>query len=146
VDGVEKLLKSKYTYMYTIQKTLFTALMCSLLIIGCTPSLTQEKGIATATSTQISILDKVIKKVIRVGTTGDFSPFSYQSDGVTTYQGIDIELAKDLAESLDVEVQFIKTTWSTLLSDLAADKFDIGMSGITIKLLRQREALFSISY
>ncbi len=128
-----------------ITKTFLTTLICSLLIIGCTPSLIQEKGVSVAPISQISVLDKVIKKgIIRVGTTGDFSPFSYQSEGIDGYQGIDIELAKDLAESLDVEVQFVQTTWSNLLSDLAADKFDIGMSGITIKLLRQREALFSI--
>ena len=127
------------------RKALLITLICSLFIIGCTPTLIQEKGIATAPTVQISALDKILQKgIIRVGTTGDFSPFSYQSDGTTTYQGIDIELAKDLAESLDVEVQFVKTTWSNLLSDLATDKFDIGMSGITIKLLRQREALFSI--
>jgi len=130
---------------HTIQKTLLTMLICSLLIIGCTPTLVQDKGITLAPVSQVSVLDKVIKKgIIRVGTTGDFSPFSYQLEGTDGYQGIDVELAKDLAESLDVEVQFIKTTWSTLLSDLAADKFDIGMSGITIKLLRQRQALFSI--
>jgi len=131
--------------MHTIQRTFLITLICSILIISCTPSLVQDKGIALAPTQQVSVLDKVIKKgIIRVGTTGDFSPFSYQSGGTDGYQGIDIELAKDLAESLDAEVQFIKTTWSTLLSDLAADKFDIGMSGITIKLLRQRQALFSI--
>jgi len=131
--------------MHTIQNTLLTLLIFSLLFIGCTPSLIQEKGIALTPTPQVSVLDKVIEKgIIRVGTTGDFSPFSYQSNGADTYQGIDIELAKDLAESLDVEVQFIKTTWPTLLSDLATDKFDIGMSGITIKLVRQRQALFSI--
>ncbi len=131
--------------MHTIQKTFLTTLICSLFIIGCTPTLIQQKSIATATTVQVSSLDKILQKgIIRVGTTGDFSPFSYQSDETISYQGIDIELAKDLAESLDVEVQFVQTTWSNLLSDLAADKFDIGMSGITIKLGRQREALFSI--
>ncbi len=130
---------------HTVQKTFLTLLISSLFIIGCTPSLIQDKGIVLTSTPQVSVLDKVIEKgIIRVGTTGDFSPFSYQTDGVTTYQGIDIELAKNLAKSLNVEVQFVKTTWSTLMSDLAANKFDIGMSGITIKLLRQREALFSI--
>ena len=126
-------------------KRVFGILIISILITACTPSLIQDKGIVLASASQVSVLDKVIEKgIIRIGTTGDFSPFSYQSEGIDGYQGIDIELAKDLAESLDVEVQFVQTTWSTLLSDLAKDKFDIGMSGITIKLLRQREALFSI--
>lgn len=130
---------------HIMQKTLFITLIISLFIIGCTPSLVQDKGIVLAPTSQVSVLDKVVEKgIIRVGTTGDFLPFSYQSEGKDSYQGIDIELAKDLAKSLDAEVQFVKTTWSNLLSDLAADKFDIGMSGITIKLLRQREVLFSI--
>ena len=83
--------------------------------------------------------------VLKVGTTGDFLPFSYQrSSESKTYYGLDIELAKDLAESLGVAVQFVRTTWPSLLSDLRSNAFDIAMSGITITLERQKEALFSI--
>ena len=72
-------------------------------------------------------------------------PFSYQQDeNNPTFEGVDIQMAIDLGKSLDCEVKFIKTTWSNLLSDLEAGKFDIGMSGITIKLKRQQKTLFSI--
>ncbi|MDG1995603.1 MAG: transporter substrate-binding domain-containing protein, partial [Emcibacteraceae bacterium] len=44
---------------------------------------------------------------------------------------------------LNVEVEFVHTTWGTLMDDLLADKFDVGMSGISINLARQRLAMFS---
>jgi len=81
---------------------------------------------------------------LRVGTTGDYEPFSLKSGGI--YRGIDIDLARDLARSLEVEVTFISTTWPTIMSDLQRGTFDIGMSGISRTLKRQRHAFFSIPY
>lgn len=92
-----------------------------------------------------STLDQIIEKgILRVGTTGDFMPFSYQSDPQSSeYFGIDIELAKDLAKSLGVKLKLVKTSWPKLMSDLQSNKFDLCMSGVTIKLDRQSKALFS---
>ena len=92
-----------------------------------------------------SSLDTILEgKIIRVGTTGDYMPFSYKEDGTTDqYSGIDIELAKNLANTLNVELEFVSTSWPTLMEDLLADKFDIGMSGISITLDRQKLAMFS---
>ena len=118
--------------------------ICSLSLISCAPALqVQEKNVRSSTHSR---LDDIINNgVLRIGTTGDFKPFSYQLDTESNvFYGVDIELAKDLARSLGVKVQFVKTSWPTLLADLKADKFDLGMSGITIKLARQQQALFSI--
>ena len=119
----------------------------NILLIGCTASLPlQETTLTTNARITNSILDDIIKKgVLKVGTTGDFKPFSYQMDvNSNVFYGVDIELAKDLAASLGTKVEFVKTSWPTLLTDLQAGKFDVGMSGITIKLARQQQALFSI--
>ena len=89
---------------------------------------------------------------LRVGTTGDYKPFSFlhpeSSDNTQSNQftGIDIELAKDLAASLDAELILVQTSWPTLMQDLADGKFDIGMSGISRNLNRQRTSFFSIPY
>jgi cyclohexadienyl dehydratase len=82
--------------------------------------------------------------VLRVGTTGDYAPFSYYVSEIPT--GIDIDLAKELARSLGVKLQFIKTSWPTLMTDLEADKYDIGMSGISWNVQRNSAAFFSIAY
>lgn len=92
---------------------------------------------------QRSLIDNILEEnTIRVGTTGDYIPFSYVENGDLI--GIDIELAKDLANSLGVDLVLVNTTWPTLMDDLHQDKFDISMSGISINLERQKTALFSI--
>jgi cyclohexadienyl dehydratase len=89
---------------------------------------------------------------LRVGTTGDYKPFSFISTSspnetqTEQFAGIDIELAKDLAASLDAELILVQTSWPTLMQDLAAGKFDIGMSGISRNLNRQRTSFFTIPY
>jgi cyclohexadienyl dehydratase len=114
---------------------------------GCNPSIKNLKNNTASVAWQTnSILDKVKSNgIIRVGTTGDFMPFSYQlNPSENTYHGVDIELAKDLAKSLGVKVEFVKTSWPTMMQDLQEGKFDLCMSGVTIKLVRQEKALFSI--
>jgi cyclohexadienyl dehydratase len=79
-------------------------------------------------------LDAIIGAgVLRVGLTEDYRPFSFPaaSDKV---EGIDVDMAMSLAQSLGVKLDIVKTSWSTLKSDLEANSFDIAMGGITITL------------
>ncbi len=81
---------------------------------------------------------------LRVGTTGDYAPFSYLKD--RAFLGIDVDMAQDLAQSLDVEVVFTQTSWPMLMEDLVAGKYDIAMSGVSRSLARQRKGYFSHNY
>jgi cyclohexadienyl dehydratase len=80
--------------------------------------------------------------VLRVGLTEDYRPFSF-ADASGKVEGIDVDMAKSLAQSLSVRLDVVKTSWPTLKSDLEANSFDIAMGGITITLDRQRTGLFS---
>ncbi|HLI14116.1 MAG TPA: transporter substrate-binding domain-containing protein [Alphaproteobacteria bacterium] len=92
-------------------------------------------------------LDAILaRKVLRIGTTGDYRPFSYLNPDTKAFEGIDIDMAKSLAKALEVEAQFVQTTWSNLMPDLLADKYDIAMGGVSISLERQKQALFTIPY
>jgi cyclohexadienyl dehydratase len=83
-------------------------------------------------------------RVLRVGTTGDYAPFSEEHDGAL--QGLDIELAEALAKSWGVSVVFVRTSWPTLLDDLAKRRFDLAGSGISVTDERRRQADFSVPY
>jgi len=83
---------------------------------------------------------------LRIGTTGDYAPFSHRDDGATAFSGIDIDLGHDLAESLGVQAEFVLTSWPGLLADLAAGHFDIAMSGVSRTLPRQRLGFLSQPY
>jgi cyclohexadienyl dehydratase len=81
--------------------------------------------------------------VLRVGTTGDYTPFSLlQPDG--SYEGADIDMAHDLAETIGVGLQFVPSVWVGLLDDFLEDRFDIAMGGVTVTEARAEQAFFSV--
>ncbi|HVY79439.1 MAG TPA: gamma subclass chorismate mutase AroQ, partial [Steroidobacteraceae bacterium] len=67
--------------------------------------------------------------VLRVGTTGDYAPFSVEQQGVLS--GADIDLAESLAKRLGATPLFVRTTWKTMLDDLQADEFDLAVGGVS---------------
>ena len=92
-------------------------------------------------------LDRIVQQgVLRVGTTGDFKPFTFLNPATNDYEGHDIDAAKMLAESLGVKIQFVKTTWPTLLKGVQEDQYDIAMCGITRNVARQKVAALSHPY
>lgn len=84
--------------------------------------------------------------VIRVGTTGDYRPMSYLNKETGAYEGFDAELAKAIADSLHVRVEYVPTTWKTLSADTQAGKFDIALCGITRTYDRERTMAMSDGY
>jgi cyclohexadienyl dehydratase len=82
--------------------------------------------------------------ILRVGMTGDYAPFSLEHDGELT--GFDVDASAELASALGARVVFVRTSWSTLMADFHANRFDIAMSGISITDDRAREASFSAPY
>ena len=83
--------------------------------------------------------------LLRVGTTGDYGPFSWrQDDG--SYQGIDIVMADNLAQALGVDLLLVQTSWPTLMTDLLAGDYDIAMSGVSRTVERARLAFLSDAY
>lgn len=92
-------------------------------------------------------LDSVMQRgTLRVGSTGDYKPFSHRDPASGQYQGIDIDMAGQLAKALGVKLEIVATTWPALMKDFGEDKFDIAMSGVSVNLERQKKALFSIPY
>jgi chorismate mutase-like protein len=89
--------------------------------------------------------DIAARGVLRVGSTGDYKPFSYLQPG-GEFIGMDVALAGALAQALGVRLQLVPTGWPTLMADLDADKFDLAMSGVSVTAERQRRALFSVPY
>ncbi|HEU4624063.1 MAG TPA: transporter substrate-binding domain-containing protein [Steroidobacteraceae bacterium] len=82
--------------------------------------------------------------VLRMGTTGDYAPFSIEQDGVLS--GADIDLAESLAKRLGVTPLFVRTTWGSMLDDLQADQFDLALGGVSVTPARAAVAVFSVPY
>lgn len=102
---------------------------------------------AGAASAQESILNKVLNSgKLRVGTTGDFNPMSFKDPGSDEYKGHQIDAAKQLAEDMGVEVQFVPTDWKTLINGVVAGKYDIVMTGTSMTVSRAKAAGYTIPW
>ena len=43
-----------------------------------------------------------------------------------------------------MKLQVVPTTWATMMSDLADDRFDVAIGGVSVSLERQKKAWFPI--
>ena len=94
-----------------------------------------------------SALETILSRgVLRVGTAGDYLPMSFLDPETGAYVGFDAELAEDLAAALGVELEYVETSWPTLMEDTLAGKFDLASCGITITDARKEKALMSVGY
>jgi chorismate mutase-like protein len=92
-------------------------------------------------------LDEILARgTLRVGTTGDYKPFSFRIGAGPNFVGLDIALAVDLAKAMGVKLQLVPTSWPTMMADFADNRFDLAMGGISVTLERQKKAFFSIPY
>ncbi|MFI2183888.1 transporter substrate-binding domain-containing protein [Streptomyces sioyaensis] len=125
-----------------------SALACLLAVTAAAPAVSDApaRGHDTASPAagKTSALDAVPRRgVLRVCTTGDYRPFSYRDPGTGRYRGVDIEMARDLAKSLDARPRYVATTWARLVGDLSAGRCDIAMGGVSVTLARARSVYFS---
>ncbi|MBD7917641.1 amino acid ABC transporter substrate-binding protein [Cellulomonas sp. Sa3CUA2] len=69
--------------------------------------------------------------VLRVGTEGTYSPFSFHdADGELT--GYDVEVITAVADELGLEVEFSETTWDSIFAGLEAERYDLIANQVTV--------------
>jgi len=92
-----------------------------------------------------SLLDVIVSRgELRVGMTGDYKPFTYREGD--KWSGIDVDMAKSLAKSLEVKLVIVPATWKNIIDGAVEGKYDIAMGGVSVKLSRQKVGLFSDPY
>lgn len=112
----------------------FLSALALLLLAGC--GMTQPDALSSVRT----------RGVLRVGTTGDYKPMSFRDPVTGKYEGFDAALAEDLARDLGVRLEYVPTSWPTLMKDTLAGKFDLALCGITITADRRKKALMSAGY
>ena len=82
---------------------------------------------------------------LRIGTTGDYPPFTKRDSASGDYQGFDIDLAHSLGGALGVRVEFVATSWATLaaISPTVIRRRD---GRISVTLERAKMGFFSAPY
>jgi cyclohexadienyl dehydratase len=148
--GIE-LLRSIYLASPEFQRSDFAARYTRYAQILEAPGLTDSdrseltSALGSLRRGSTSALNRIrASKVLRIGMTGDYEPFSVEAGGAL--RGADVELGLALAKALQVQPQFVRTSWPTLMQDYAAGRFDVAASGISITAARAEQAAFSVPY
>lgn len=122
------------------------AAACVMAILACLTGQTARAQSPASTAGVPNLLDQVVARgTLRVGLSGDYKPFSIRPDGkaAADMEGVDVDMARSLADALGVKLELVQFAWPTLMTDLQSGKFDVAMGGITITLPRQKMAFFS---
>jgi His/Glu/Gln/Arg/opine family amino acid ABC transporter permease subunit len=80
--------------------------------------------------------------VLRVGTEGVYSPFSYH-DASGQLVGYDVDVARAVADKIGVNIEFVETPWDSIFAALEANRFDVVANEVTIN--PERQAKYDLS-
>jgi cyclohexadienyl dehydratase len=82
---------------------------------------------------------------LRIGTSGDYAPFSFVSEGAQGgIDGFDVALARAFAAAEGRPLELVRFHWPELASSLQDGRFDIAMSGVTVRPDRSLVGRFSL--
>ena len=84
------------------------------------------------------------KDQLLVATNAEFAPFEYKEGD--TYYGVDMEIAKLLADELGKELVIVNMDFDAVCLAVGSHKCDIAMAGLTINEERKEQVTFSDSY
>lgn len=100
---------------------------------------------AMAKSSDKSTLDQILERgVLRVG-FDTFVPWAMK-DKNGEYIGFEIDVARRLAQDMEVDVEFVPTKWSGIIPALLTGKFDIIIGGMGILPSRSLKVNFTNPY
>lgn len=122
---------------------LIAALLAGVLTLtACTGGGDSAMGGSSGNSALNKVLDA---GVLRVAVLPDFPPWSVKKpDG--SFAGYEVDIAKELAKSLGVELKLVPTDGDSRLSLLKANRVDVNISAWTATNERAQTAGFTIPY
>lgn len=97
------------------------------------------KPVAVTSAKQDNSKDQLV-----VATNAEFAPFEYKEGD--KFYGIDMEIAKLLADKLGKELVIVDMAFDAVLLSVQQQKADIGMAGLTVTEERAKQVDFSDPY
>lgn len=130
------------------------ALVLSMgLLTGCGGSTSENNVVtddsqqgSTAVTSTSSLLDQIIEEgKISIAVFSDVTPLGYMDEN-NELTGIEVDVAKDLAEQLGVEVELVPTTNQNRIPYLLTEKVDLVIAAFSMTNERRKVVEFSDAY
>ena len=119
-------------------KKLFALALSTLMLLGmlagCAPKESQDTTDYSSMTLEelIPLIETVNEGKLTMVTSPDFAPYEFYAldeNDNPTLAGFDIALAQYIADKLELELEIIPMDFKGTITELAAKKADIGMSG-----------------
>ncbi|QRN85948.1 basic amino acid ABC transporter substrate-binding protein [Clostridia bacterium] len=117
-------------------KKLIAILLCAMLVLGFSGCGGDDED----TLSQVQKDGQVI-----MGTNAEFPPFEYRDENGDV-AGFDVEIAKEIAAGLGVELVIEDMDFGSIISALQSGKIDFGLAGMSVTEDRLANADFSDAY
>ncbi len=128
-------MKRRGMFLSGVVALIVAVMIMAAMLPGCEKKAAEKKTYTVTTLNPGKLL---------VGNDTTYAPMEYMEAGAPT--GFDIELAKEIASRLGLELQIITTNWDGIIPGLKTDKYDVIMSAMTITEKRSQEIDFSNPY
>ncbi|WP_125144280.1 basic amino acid ABC transporter substrate-binding protein [Clostridium transplantifaecale] len=135
------------------------AAMMAASLAGCSSKPAETKAPETAAETQeaagetTEAADESAEEtkeeaaaggVLVMGTNAEFPPYEFYEDNDIV--GIDVEIAKAIAEKMGMELQIEDMAFDAIIPAVTSGKADFGAAGMTVTEERQRSVEFTDTY
>ncbi len=131
---------------------IFVSSLLAISLFGCSQSTNSTENINKSNSEKIEEDNSLTKIKERghliIGTSADYAPreFHMMVDGKDTIVGYDIDIAKEIANDMGVELKIQDMSFDGLLTALNAGHVDMVIAGMVATPERLEAVDFSISY
>ena len=125
-------------------------LLMAVAVTGCssTPEKKPAANAPAAASADDSLAKIKAKGRLVVGVNADFAPFEFHAmiNGKDTVVGFDMDLAKEIAKDMGVELELKELSFDALLTTLQSGQIDVIISGMSATEERRKTVDFSNVY
>lgn len=142
-------MKTKKSLWQTILAIVMIMMIATILVTGCSSSADSKPVANSSTTSSDDSLSKIKEKgKLVVGLNAEFAPYEFHTmvDGKDTLAGLDLDLAREIAKDMGVELELKELSFDALLTTLQSGQVDIIISALSATEERRKTVDFSDPY
>jgi ABC-type amino acid transport substrate-binding protein len=114
------------------------AVLAAALSVSATALLAQDASNGTLAKIKES-------GTLRIG-VAEGPPYQFPDPVTGEWQGLNIDLANEVAQELGVELEIVPATWATLITGLEVDQYDVIFANLFVTPERDEQVDFTVPY
>jgi ABC-type amino acid transport substrate-binding protein len=127
-----------------------SGVLAGILVLSACASPAATSPAPSASSTNAALAQLQASGVLKVGTEGTYSPFTFHDPATNQLTGYDVEVITAVAGKLGVKPEFSETKWDSIFAGLTSKRYDLVANEVSINAERQAKydlsEPYSVSY